>query len=59
MSWTAANGQEITDEMIDRWRKSYEQRMVGMRFALLCRTSLAEQFDITGVQLGKQIAVGD
>ena len=25
MSWTAANGQEITDEMIDRWRKSYEQ----------------------------------
>lgn len=25
MSWTAANGREITDEMIDRWRKSYEQ----------------------------------
>lgn len=25
MSWTAANGQEITDEMIARWRKSYEQ----------------------------------
>lgn len=25
MSWTAANRQEITDEMIDRWRKSYEQ----------------------------------
>ena len=24
MSWTAANGREITDEMIDRWRKSYE-----------------------------------
>ncbi|MCB4906140.1 hypothetical protein [Bifidobacterium pseudocatenulatum] len=25
MSWTSANGREITDEMIDRWRKSYEQ----------------------------------